>query len=112
MFYQTFLSPQAKRCTIVTYNHGIYELPHQLPNDLTLRKLGNIREVPKPHRIIAQRPDPLTNFVNASKKTLENRKLNLSHRALLHMKLKLTLKCFMTGCSTKFLMREPFETGF
>ena len=51
------------------YNHGIYELPHQLPNDLTLKKLGNIMEVPKLHGIIAQRPGPPTNFANASKKT-------------------------------------------
>ena len=35
-----FLSPQVKRCAIITYKHGIYELPHELPNDLTLRILG------------------------------------------------------------------------
>ena len=34
MFYQIFLSPQAKRCAIITYKHGKYELPHDLPNDL------------------------------------------------------------------------------
>ena len=34
MFYQIFLSPQAKRCTIITYKHGKYELPHDLPNNL------------------------------------------------------------------------------
>ena len=27
-----FLSPQVKRSTIVTYKHGINELPHELPN--------------------------------------------------------------------------------
>ena len=32
---------------IITYKHGIYELPHKLPNDLRLRKLGNIRKVSK-----------------------------------------------------------------
>ena len=26
MFYQTFLSPQVKRCAIITYKHGIFEL--------------------------------------------------------------------------------------
>ena len=41
MFYQIFLSPQVKRCAIITYKHGIYELPHYLPNDLKLRILGN-----------------------------------------------------------------------
>ena len=37
MFYQIFPSPQVKRCAIITYKQGIYELP----NDLTLRILGN-----------------------------------------------------------------------
>ena len=26
MFYQIFLLPQAKRCAIITYKYGIYEL--------------------------------------------------------------------------------------
>ena len=30
MFYQIFLSPQVKRCAIVTYKHGIYELSQRL----------------------------------------------------------------------------------
>ena len=34
MFYQILLSPQAKRWAIITYKHGIYKLPHELPNDL------------------------------------------------------------------------------
>ena len=28
MFYQIFLSLQVKSCVIITYKHGIYELPH------------------------------------------------------------------------------------
>ena len=44
MFYQTFLSPQVKQCAIITYKHGIYELPYKLPNDLRLSiKLGNMK---------------------------------------------------------------------
>ena len=39
MFYQIFLSPQVKRCAIITYKHGIYELSHNLPNDLKNLKL-------------------------------------------------------------------------
>ena len=35
MFYQIFLSPQVKRWAIVTYKHGIYELPNELRNNLT-----------------------------------------------------------------------------
>ena len=53
MFYQIFLSLQVKRCTIIIYKHGTYELPHELPNDLRLRKLGNIKKVPKSLKIIA-----------------------------------------------------------
>ena len=29
MFYQILFLPQAKRCVIITYKHGIYELPHE-----------------------------------------------------------------------------------
>ena len=32
MFYQIFLSPQVKRCAIITRKHGIYLVPHELPN--------------------------------------------------------------------------------
>ena len=28
MFYQFVLSPQIRRCAIITYKHGIYELPY------------------------------------------------------------------------------------
>ena len=41
MFYQIFFSPQAKRCAIITYKHGIYGLPDELLNDLRLRVLGS-----------------------------------------------------------------------
>ena len=45
MFYQIFLSPQANLYAIITYKHGIFELPHELPKDLRLkdlRELGNL----------------------------------------------------------------------
>ena len=38
---QIFLSPQVKLWAIITCKHGIYELPHDLPNDLRIRILGN-----------------------------------------------------------------------
>ena len=61
MFYQLFLSPQVKRCAIISYKHGIYAFPHELPNNLRLGILGNkdLRKVSKPHRMIAQCPVPL-----------------------------------------------------
>ena len=42
MFYQSLLSAQVKRLAIITYKHDTYELPHELPNDLRLRILGNL----------------------------------------------------------------------
>ena len=62
MFYQIFLSPQVKRWAVITYKQGMYELPHELPNDLRLRISGNkeiLGKVSKPHRMIAQCPAPL-----------------------------------------------------
>ena len=41
MFYQVFLSPEVKKCAVITNKHGIYELPHEFPDDLRLRILGN-----------------------------------------------------------------------
>ena len=37
---QIFFSPQVKS-VIISNKHGIYELPHKLPNNLRLRILGN-----------------------------------------------------------------------
>ena len=36
MLLQIFLAPQAKRSMIIGTKHGIYELAHGLPIDLTL----------------------------------------------------------------------------
>ena len=58
MYYQIFLSPQMKRWAVITYKHGINELLHELPNDLILRRLGNIGKLSKSHRMIAQCPVP------------------------------------------------------
>ena len=47
MFYQLFLSPQVKRWAIITYKHGIYELPHELANHLRLTILKQIFSLEK-----------------------------------------------------------------
>ena len=54
MFHQILLSPQVKRCAIITDEQGIYDLPHKLLNDLSCRILEKIRKIikSKPHRII------------------------------------------------------------
>ena len=41
MYYQIFFSTQVKRCVIITYKHGIYKHPHELPKDLKHGILGN-----------------------------------------------------------------------
>ena len=33
--------PQEKRCAIIIYKQGIYELPHELRDELSLRTLEN-----------------------------------------------------------------------
>ena len=40
MFYQIFFLPQVNRCAIITYKHGM----HELPKGLRLRILGNIKK--------------------------------------------------------------------
>ena len=39
--YEIFFSSQVKGCGIIAYKHDIYELPHELLNDLRLRIPGN-----------------------------------------------------------------------
>ena len=43
IFYQIFLSVKVIQCAIIIYKHGIYQLPHELSNDLTLIRLGFLR---------------------------------------------------------------------
>ena len=44
MFYQISFSPQVKRCPIITYKHGIYELPHKWPNDFRISEIRKYQE--------------------------------------------------------------------
>ena len=41
MFDKIFMSPQVKRIVIISNKDVLYELLHELPNDLRLRALGN-----------------------------------------------------------------------
>ena len=47
MFYKIFLSPQVKGSMIISNKHGIYELSHELPNELRLRILGISKRLSK-----------------------------------------------------------------
>ena len=42
MFYQMLLSPEEKRCAIITYKHGMYELLNNL--DLESQKIRKHQE--------------------------------------------------------------------
>ena len=115
MFYQIFPSPQVKRWTIITWKHGIYELPHDFPNHLRLfktedlRKLGNKRKVAKPHKKIAQCPVPLpkSKFCKYQQKTLLKQKLNFPGCAPFHIKSRVSLKYFVSYCRKVW----PFWSG-
>ena len=77
MDYQMLLSPKWKRLTIITYKHGMYELPYELPNDLRLRILGNMKILGKCLNLIewwpsAQSPFQNKSFVCTGKKVPKN----------------------------------------
>ena len=78
MFYQIFVSAQAKRCAIATYKNGIYELPHELLKVLKFRILENY-EISGNGLIFIERypsaQSPCKNeiFVNTGRKLLKNR---------------------------------------
>ena len=54
MFYQTFLSPQVKRCAIITDKDEMYQFPYELPNSLRL----SIIECPHTHKKDLGSQDP------------------------------------------------------
>ena len=79
MFYQIFLSPQVKRWPIITYKHGIYEWPYELPNYFRLTILGNQEILGTCLNVIESKPTTQYScenkrFVNTSRKLLKNRK--------------------------------------
>ena len=82
MIYQIFFSLQVERCAIITYKHGIYKLPHELPNGLRLMILGklwNIRKLSKVYRMMAsaQVLFQKERFLNTRRNLLKKRNLTL-----------------------------------
>ena len=78
MFKQIFFSPQVERWAIITYKHGIYKLPHELPNNSRLKILGNYEMLGKCPNPIEWKPSaqfPRQNVTpaNTSTKLLKNR---------------------------------------
>ena len=52
MFHQIFLSSEVKKLEIITYKHGIYEMPRELAKNLRLRILGNCERLRKSLNLI------------------------------------------------------------
>ena len=55
MFYQILLSPEVKRSVIISNKQGVYELPHELPNDLRLKNcqiFGNKEKAGKSRNLL------------------------------------------------------------
>ena len=64
--------------SIITYKHGTYELPHELPNNLRIRILGNQEISGKylnfiEYQLNAKSSCRNESFVNTSRKVLKNR---------------------------------------
>ena len=110
MFYQIFRSPQVKRCAIITYEHGMYVLPHELPNDVRLRILENCEIPGKYQNPIEWRPAPRPPPKKKRKspqyqqKAIEKQKLIFSRRALFHTKIRISLKYNKNDCLWKSLL--------
>ena len=47
MFYKISLAPQVEWSVNISNKHGVFELPHDLHNDLILRILGNQKKPAK-----------------------------------------------------------------
>ena len=111
MFYQVFVSSKVKQCTNITYKDSIYKLPHELPNALRLKILGNQEISGKCLNSIkwyhsAQSTWQVENFLNTSKEILKNR--NWIVRVLFHVKTRVSLTYFVNDCG-KSLMEEIYK---
>ena len=76
MFYQVSLSPQVKRNTILTNEHGIYKLPLELPNNSRLEDIRKYQESLKnfiEKEASAQSSSKMKNVFNTRKTFLKNR---------------------------------------
>ena len=113
MFSQIFLSAKAKPWAIITYKHGIQELPHNLPNDLRLRILGNQEISGKclnliDNSLVPRLPAKMKVLLKIAKKC-KKKKLNFSCCVLFHMKTRVTLKYFV---SYRRLSREIMRISY
>ena len=121
MFCRTFLSPQVKQCSIITYKRGIYELLHRFPNNLRLWVLGN-QKISEKCLKLKERYHSVHSFcqieifVNPSKKLLKNRNSNFSVVPYSSWKLELVSKTLQLIVSRNLFWiltrQRPLETYF
>ena len=102
---QILISPQVKQSVIIRNKLDIYELPHQLSNNLRLTILWNSEMSEKSPNFIELLPivQPSyqnENFFNTSKKR-KKEKFNFSRSFLFHMKTRVYLKYFVHDCTWK-----------
>ena len=50
MFYKVL--PQVQQSVVIHNKHCIHKLPHKLPNNVSLWKLGKVKKISKVQRII------------------------------------------------------------
>ena len=95
-----FFTPQMKRSAIISDKHGIFELPHELWNDLKLRILENQERSRKSQNVAewwssVQSSCQNQSFVKTSKKTLEKQKLTFPVVHYFTWKLELVLNILL-----------------
>ena len=100
MFYQILLSPQVTQYPIITFNHGIMELPRELSNDLRLRK--------EQESVYTSQNDSLAPSSLAKKKMFLiptknswKKEITLFRAALFGMKTRVFPKLFVNDCFWK-----------
>ena len=100
-FHQIFLSPKIKRCMNITYKYGIYQLPHELLNDLRIRILKKTEKSENGLKLIeweSLRPS----FPNKKEIFLIPAKNFWKVKRMLFLiKFRISLRHFMTECLWK-----------
>ena len=113
MFDKIFVSPKAKRIEKISMKHRIYELPHELMNDLTLRTLGN-KEVSRRSQNFMNRRlrlnlAPKIKILSILAKNSSKIKLNFPRSVLFHRKTTVCLRHLGQDslCKQYFASKSP-----
>ena len=100
MFYQIFHSPQVKRWQIIKNEHGIFELLHELTNDLRLRILGKCQTLQNGN-LVRRQPARKNFFCQYQQKGPKKQRINCPRGSLFHRKTRVSLKYFATDSLSK-----------